>query len=226
MAAPMTVTIQNLNGSWTLDKGLSNEADPMLKLLGVPWVLRKAFSAVTLHVHISEYTTTDPMTRKALVNIELVQSAIGGGLAGTTEKRTLNWQVNHHKDYIFGAVQGWSHFIGCSTDLDGSILPDLDLQTNVENKASVARFLQAKSDPDGIIAGGFLVEEPEASNFGNGLGLWVHTFERSVNSGWTLEQVWGFELIGGQRYFTRRMVIVNSAGQYEMGRLVYNFHDD
>jgi hypothetical protein len=39
-------------------------------------------------------------------------------------------------------------------------------------------------------------------------------------------KVWGFELIGGQRYFTRRMVIVNSAGQYEMGRLVYNFHDD
>lgn len=161
----------------------------LLKQLGIPWVLRKAFSAVTLHVHISEYTTTDPMTRKALVNIDFVQSAIGGGFTGTTEKRTLNWQMKHHKDYLFGAVQGWSRFIGGSTDIDGKIQPNLELQTNVDNNASVAQFLQAKTHPDGAIAGGFLVEEPEASNFGEGLGLWVHTFERSVNSSWTLEQV-------------------------------------
>jgi hypothetical protein len=34
-------------------------------------------------------------------------------------------------------------------------------------------------------------------------------------------QIWGFEMINGQRFHTRRIVVANNKGHYVLGRLVY-----
>jgi hypothetical protein len=41
-------------------------------------------------------------------------------------------------------------------------------------------------------------------------------------AGWTIDQVWGFEEINGERYHTRRSVLVKGDA-VERGRIVYNY---
>lgn len=36
-------------------------------------------------------------------------------------------------------------------------------------------------------------------------------------------KVWGFEIINNERYYTRRTVISDKKGKFQLGRLVYNF---
>ena len=49
----------------------------------------------------------------------------------------------------------------------------------------------------------------------------VQTVMVSKEGGWVAEQTWGFEKIGGARYYTRRMV-VSKSGKSERARLVYD----
>ncbi|KAJ1706124.1 hypothetical protein NYO67_11720, partial [Aspergillus flavus] len=245
MATPEDITIGNLNGNWVMNKGLSGEIDPILKLQGVPWLLRKAMAAVTLYINITTYQTPQPETGEPVTNIDFNQTA-GGKLGGTTEKRTLSWEIKEHKDYIFGEVQGQSEFVHGSPDSGGHIRPDFELQTEVDNAQEVKTFLRGENHLDSPDGTGFIYEGSE--------GAWVHTFERSVSSGWTAEQVgylddplfilqrqlvksilltveltciwlqiWGFELIDNKRHFTRRIVVANAGGRYLCLRLVFDY---
>ncbi|KAE8332827.1 hypothetical protein BDV39DRAFT_199828 [Aspergillus sergii] len=244
MATPEDITIGNLNGNWVMNKGLSGETDPILKLQGVPWLLRKAMAAVTLYVNITTYETPRPESREPVTNIDFNQTA-SGKLGGTTEKRTLSWEIKEHKDYIFGEVQGRSEFVHGSPDSSGHIRPEFELNTEVDNAQEVKRFLRGENRLDSPDGAGFICEGSE--------GAWVHTFERSVSSGWTAEQVgypddpllipqrwvkfifltveltrfwaqiWGFELIDNKRHFTRRIVVANAGGRYLCLRLVFDY---
>ncbi|KAE8343132.1 hypothetical protein BDV24DRAFT_149767 [Aspergillus arachidicola] len=229
MATPEGITVGNLNGNWVMQ--------------GVPWLLRKAMAAVTLYINITTYQASHPETGEPVTNIDFNQTA-GGKLGGTTEKRTLSWEIKEHKDYIFGEVQGRSEFVHGSPDSGGYNRPEFQLQTEVDNAQEVKCFLRGGLDsPDGA---GFICEGSE--------GVWVHTFERSVSSGWTAEQVsypedassilqrwlvkpifltveltpisaqiWGFELIDNKRHFTRRIVVANAGGRYLCLRLVFDY---
>ncbi|GAB1192754.1 hypothetical protein APSETT444_001950 [Aspergillus pseudonomiae] len=180
MATPGDVTIRNLNGNWIMNKGLTGETDHILKLQGISWLLRKAMTVATLHINITTYGTTERETGEPVTNIDFNQST-AGKLAGTTEKRTLTWEPKEHKDYIFGEVQGRSQFVLGSADKDGHIRPEFELQSDVDDAQEVKRFLRGETLLDSREEAGFICEE---SN-----GVWVHTFERSVSSGWTAEQV-------------------------------------
>ncbi|KAB8275174.1 hypothetical protein BDV30DRAFT_225231 [Aspergillus minisclerotigenes] len=217
MATPEDITIGNLNGNWVMQ--------------GVPWLLRKAMAAVTLYINITTYQTPQPETGEPVTNIDFNQTA-GGKLGGTTEKRTLSWEIKEHKDYIFGEVQGQSEFVHGSPDSGGHIRPDFEFQTEVDNAQEVKTFLRGENHLDSPDGAGFIYEGPE--------GAWVHTFERSVSSGWTAEQlvksifltveltciwlqIWGFELIDNKRHFTRRIVVANAGGRYLCLRLVFDY---
>ncbi|KXG48120.1 uncharacterized protein PGRI_019900 [Penicillium griseofulvum] len=232
MAAPQEITIESLSGHWVLvntlssledifqsshylqNKDLSSETDPILKLQKVPWLLRKAFGFATIHIQITQYPT--PSTTSLSTNIDFLQTSTAS-LAPTKEERILDWKILHHEDYFFGQIQGQSEFVRGVTDADGSIRPEFKIQT--ENATSkIKLFLRGEIEADGSKFAGFIVED--CSN--PGLGLWVHTFERNVKAEWTAEQIWGFEMFGGERYFSRRIVVMTK-GEYICGRIVFDF---
>ncbi|KAI9850731.1 MAG: hypothetical protein M1830_006964 [Pleopsidium flavum] len=108
MAAPPEVTLKDLSGKWVMNKTLSDDTDPILQMQGVNWFLRRAISLATITLTITQYTSPDPPHS---THIDIAQTATGG-ISGTTERRTLDWEVRGHKDGIFGEVRGKSRWVG------------------------------------------------------------------------------------------------------------------
>lgn len=100
----------------------------------------------------------------------------------------MTWTEREHKDHIFGTVVGRSRFFRGSKGADGKVRPDVDVQTNVQDE-KVRKFLRGEILADGTEVEGFLVEEPTGDDLGEGEGLWLQSFVRSVDGGWTAEQV-------------------------------------
>ncbi|KAJ5196219.1 hypothetical protein N7449_006698 [Penicillium cf. viridicatum] len=221
MAAPREITIESLNGHWVLNKDLTSEADPILKLQKVPWLIRKAFGFATIYIQIIQYQTQTAETSQPSTNIDLNQTATAG-LAATKEERVLDWKISDHEDYFFGKVQAQSEFVHGIIDADGIVRPEFELQTDKAN-AEITKYLRGEIEADGRKSEGFIVED--STGMSEGPGLWVHTFERNVKSGWTAEQIWGFEMFGDSRYFSRRVVVMTTKGQYICGRIVFDFVD-
>jgi hypothetical protein len=103
------------------NKELSDDTDGILSMQGVNWMNRTAISygTITLYVkhHKDENGTEQVVSEQTLT-----------GIPGTTEKRTLDWAVREHYDYLFGAVVGKSRRrnVGDIEDdfLRGGWLPD------------------------------------------------------------------------------------------------------
>lgn len=221
MAAPADVTIDDLNGVWVMDKTLSNDIEPILQLQEVSWLLRKAIGLAKATITISEYTEIDSVTSKPIVHLDIAQT-LTGGLAGTTEKRILSWTENKHEDYIFGRVVGQSRMFRGAKDEDGRVRPYVEVQSKPDDE-EIRKFLRGEILPDRSPAEGFLVDEPKSDTFGEGEGLWMQSVARNVDLGWTAEQIWGFEMVTGERRHTRRIAVVNAAGAYVLVRVVLSF---
>ncbi|KAF7715394.1 Uncharacterized protein PECH_002805 [Penicillium ucsense] len=220
MAAPATTTIKNLNGSWVMDSTLSDPADPILSLQGMSWFLRKALPYATVTLHVNEYADS---TNPQVYHIDIDQ-VITGGIQGSKEHRQLDWQEREHVDNIFGSLRGKSRFLRGSKADDGQVRPAVEFQTQVgdaESDARIQRFLRGETLLDGSAAEGFIVDE-EGAEFGEGEGLWMQSFVVNDSNGWTAEQIWGFEIIDGQRRHTRR-VAVTKGKKVELARLVYKY---
>ncbi|KAJ5894651.1 hypothetical protein N7495_006342 [Penicillium taxi] len=195
------------------DKKLTGpDTDPILKMQGVPWVVRKAIGIATVYLDYSVYTSECSESPGSVLNIDIHQTATAG-LAGTSESRRLDWNIQTHSDYIFGVLSSQSRLIDGAADSEGTVRPDVEVQTKVDDDKVVA-FLKGKILPDGTPSIGFVAE-------GSGVGGWVHTFASNQKAGWTAEQVWGFEMIDGLCCHTRRCVVADSKGAYRMARLVY-----
>lgn len=52
-------------------------------------------------------------------------------------------------------------------------------------------------------------------------GKHVQVVGESPHSKWTVEEIWGFELINGKRYHTKRLVGINGAKEARV-KLVYD----
>ena len=72
---------------------------------GVGWLQRKLVGLATVTLSISQYKSEDSLTH---IDIEVTAT---GGIKGTTEHRTLDWEVRGHKDQMFGEVKGQSRWI-------------------------------------------------------------------------------------------------------------------
>lgn len=175
--------------------------------------MRKALSYATVTVHVHAYQDKE---NPALFHID-AQQTITGGIQGTKEARALDWEEREHVDHIFGKLQGRSRFIGGAKSEDGAVRPVLEIQSKVgkpDADAKVQKFLSGEVLADGSKSEGFLAGEGEE--------VFMQSFVRNVESGWTAEQVWGFETVDGERRHTRRVVVVKN-GKVEFGRLVYSF---
>jgi hypothetical protein len=50
----------------------------------------------------------------------------------------------------------------------------------------------------------------------------VQSFVKNERSGWTAEQIWGFSIVDGKRYYTRRVTVIKGDKVMKV-RLVYNW---
>jgi hypothetical protein len=67
----------------------------------VGWMTRKAIQFATITLDIKHYT------QEGTEHIDIAQT-LTGGIKGTTELRTLDWQERPHNDHIFGNLVGKS----------------------------------------------------------------------------------------------------------------------
>jgi hypothetical protein len=81
---------------------LSDDSDDILKLQGVSWFKRRAISMFTLTLVVKHYTDD-----AGIEHIDIDQT-LSGGIPGTSENRSLDWEENSESDDVFGAVIGQS----------------------------------------------------------------------------------------------------------------------
>ncbi|KAL6236225.1 hypothetical protein BDW75DRAFT_116898 [Aspergillus navahoensis] len=218
MATPADITFENYNGSWTMDRTISDPTDPVLAMQGLSWFMRTTLSWVTITLNTKQYQDAEHPDDKTIQHID-VDNVVTGGVQGTSEARVTDWKTREHSDAIFGRVEGQSRLIRGSVK-DGKVRPNVEICTKIQDE-KIGRFLRGEIGADGSETEGFLVD-PAGEGFGEGEGLWLQSWVESVDSTWTAEQIWGFEAINGERYHTRRVVCANN-GEYVLARLVYTF---
>ncbi|PSR97662.1 LCCL domain-containing protein [Coniella lustricola] len=107
MAAPADITLKNLNGKFALNKSLSDDNDPILKIQGIGWIQRKAISAANLELTIKTYEQ-DGTTH--------LDTAIKPSLGPpSTEERVLDWATEIEvKHPLFGNGKAQAKWIKVS----------------------------------------------------------------------------------------------------------------
>ncbi|KAI5285683.1 hypothetical protein KEM54_000381 [Ascosphaera aggregata] len=205
MACPAEITIRNLNCVFVMDKTLGDDPDAIFVLQGMGFLTRKTLKYATVTLN---------MSAKEEDGVMIVRSdqTITGGIKGTSEVRYLNWQERSHEDAIFGKVVGRSKFL----DANGNT-PVLDIQTSVadaKEKEAIEKFLKGEVLADGKTASSFATDEQKDA--------FLHSWVKSQENGWTAEQVWGFEIINGERRHTRRAVVAKK-DKVVKARLVYTY---
>ncbi|KAL3491302.1 hypothetical protein BJX62DRAFT_237378 [Aspergillus germanicus] len=193
MAVPKEVTIANLAGQFIPDKALSDDADGFLSLQGVPWLLRKAIGLANPKLTIAQGTN-----EKGVAVVDL--SVVGIGGRTVTEQRVLDWEPVPSTNPLYGKTITRSR-------LYTTPLPKEPGQSD-ENYA----YLNAEIARDGSPSS--WIEDED--------GQHLHCVITNEEAGWTIDQVWGFEEINGERYHTRRSVLVKGDA-VERGRIVYNY---
>jgi hypothetical protein len=115
----------------------------------------------------------------SVTHIDLDQTATGG-IQGTTELRILDWSETIHEDHIFGKLKSQNRWVA-------------DIKT-IESGSG------GPLHP--YLTQGWRVEKvgPNRESF-------VQNWVVNEENGWTVEQIWGFTIIKGQRYKTRKIVV-------------------
>ncbi|KAE8351919.1 hypothetical protein BDV28DRAFT_10240 [Aspergillus coremiiformis] len=217
MAAPADVTIKDLSGEWTMDKTISDPTESILALQGMGYLKRKVIGLATITLQIHHYADeNDPKLLHS--NIDQV---VTGGIKGTTEHRISDWEPREHEDHVFGKVRGQSRLCRGSKGENGKFCPNVDIVTKTDDE-KVKKFLKGEILIDGKDTEGFVADNA-GEEYGEGESLFLQSFVESLDNGWTAEQIWGFEVIQGTRYYTRRVVAAKD-NKYEMARFVYTFN--
>ena len=105
MAAPPSVTIHSLSGTYTLNSKLSDPMDAVLKMQGVGWLVRQAAAYSTVTVNMKQYARPED----GVVCLDVDQVSTGG--IRSTEERVLNWEWFEKNDRIWGKVRGKARLV-------------------------------------------------------------------------------------------------------------------
>ena len=87
------------------NKQLSDSIDPIFKLQGINWLLRRIISLSTVTLHAKQFTDDAGLEH---VDMSLTTT---GGMSGATELRPTDWEFRDHKDPDFGHVKNKSRWI-------------------------------------------------------------------------------------------------------------------
>ncbi|PLB54515.1 hypothetical protein P170DRAFT_442609 [Aspergillus steynii IBT 23096] len=182
-------SIRNLSGTWVMDKTRSFNVDGVLKLQGVGWITRRAVSAATAFLKITQGADAGDEWM-------IIEPSLSGVMNGGQETRPLTWAEFKHNDALFGLVIIRTHYIAGARVSDHQVRPLVELQTKNAG-SNVETFLtEAVVIDQGVEYSGETVAK-----------AFIHDFVRSVNSGWTAEQIWAVETVGDEKFLTRRVVV-------------------
>ena len=87
--------------------------------------------------------------------------------------------------------------------------------------AGKSKWIAAADITDPYLKEGW--EEGEAENTGVGGVSHIQSLVESIDNGWTAEQIWGFQVVGGERHYTRN-IIVEKGDERVTIRLVYDYY--
>ncbi|KIW12215.1 hypothetical protein PV08_09491 [Exophiala spinifera] len=179
------------------NKDLSDDIAPLLELQNINWLIRKMMATGAPTLDIKEYVDSDG-GGKAKLEITLSGPA---GIKGLDHK-VLDWEPVKKSNGPFGLVENRGRYYSGKVEPVSSPLAD-----------EVVEFLNAETLADG---------SPSAWA-GTSADQHLHTAMISEGGGWISEQTWGFEIIDGQRYHTRRGIVSKQGGETRRGRLVYDY---
>lgn len=153
------------------------------------WLTRKAIGLASLTLKVNQYP--DP-EKNTIYHISIDQIATGG-IKGTHEDRTTDWEVRPHSDHIFGNNDGQSRMVRGAKDADGKVRPNLDVCTKVgrdEDDEKIKKFLKGGILGDGSASDGFIVDNV-GDEYGDGEGLFIQNYVVNTDSGygWAAEHV-------------------------------------
>ncbi|KAJ5784600.1 uncharacterized protein N7503_009812 [Penicillium pulvis] len=110
MAAPISKDITNLDGTWSLNRKLSDDPDGVFALQGVPWITRKVlrFASLTLHitqsVSLSDASSTDSSSDMGSVTTMYVKQVVHPGGFNSETSCPLNGIGQDMSLPIFGDI--------------------------------------------------------------------------------------------------------------------------
>ncbi|KAI6899849.1 hypothetical protein KC318_g10626 [Hortaea werneckii] len=121
MAAPASVNIKDMTGTYTLNSKQSDSSQATLKMQGVGWLVRQAVQYSTITLHMKQYTDD-----KGTVHLD--QESISTGNVSSVENRELNGEWGERENKIWGKFsqgirarrrlpQGWNQ-----ETLDGEVI--------------------------------------------------------------------------------------------------------
>ena len=108
----------------------------------------------------------------------VLEPALTGGLKGVPEKRSLTWTEIEHNDTLFGRAIILSHYIDGEKISGGRVRPLVELQSKNIGVDATSMLTEAVIMAQEVEAGAETVEK-----------AFMHDFVRSVDGGWTAEQV-------------------------------------
>ncbi|KAJ5523887.1 hypothetical protein N7494_010537 [Penicillium frequentans] len=130
MSAPAHITLKNLDGQWVMNRTRSSEYDPLLKLQGINWLMRKVLNMTSVVLEVKEWE--DPSDGFTHMDIDLKPTS---GLPASQEKKVFDFKGTDSTHALFGKIrvsQGWAnakelnqedHFLveGMEEDMDSFI---------------------------------------------------------------------------------------------------------
>ncbi|KAK0641437.1 hypothetical protein B0T16DRAFT_358000 [Cercophora newfieldiana] len=181
MAAPPSVNILNMSGTWTLNRQLSDNFDSTFQVQGVSWPIRKILSWAGVTLHMTQTSETSP-GKPPVTKINVRQVITPGGF-NSEEAYTLDSSIKHSTLPIFGAVSVHSRYVPLAE------IEDVDLREKLAK---------------------------------DGATLAIQEFAESKGGDWSTVGVWGFEVVNGERRFTRTNTTTGRSDQV-VARLVYDY---
>lgn len=155
--------------------------------------MRKAISVAKVTLAVTEYVepNADDPANAPIHKIDIEQTASPPGIK-TQEKRVTDWRPRQHQDRVFGKVEGQSRLIRGSKDASGKVRPNIDVQIAPKNE-TIVKFLRGETtlegdeDPEGFLVDD--IQDKDGVEYGEGEGLWLQNWVKSVDNGWVAEQV-------------------------------------
>ncbi|KAJ6028357.1 hypothetical protein N7540_003933 [Penicillium herquei] len=195
MAAPLSKDITNLEGTWHLNRKLSDDPDQMFALQGVPWITRKALRFANLSLQISQSVSFSDVSSDSATE----SSSEDGGSVTTLHVRQTVTPGSFNSDSSCPVN-------GLYQDMTVPIFGDIKMKLQYVGTDDVKNDLMRQSFEDACASKMVIDEGAE-----------------NPKMGWSAHVLWGFENINGKRYFTRN-VRTWKKDEIVVVRMVYDCH--
>jgi len=103
MAVPANTTTQDLSGTYTMNKTLSDSSQAILKMQNVPFIIRQAVQYSSIAVTLQQYADG-----RGTVHVDQEQVSTGG--VRNNEERVLDNQVALRENKVWGKVRSRSRY--------------------------------------------------------------------------------------------------------------------